>query len=68
MIRLTTPVMTYDLIEIPNAFFIFNVDSSKNQFTTIVEKTMNDTWSTKKQYKTVYRVVAELIDSNGNIL
>lgn len=63
MFRLKTPVTTYDLVEIPNAGYIFSTNG--NTFTTVVEKYENSKYV---QYKTVYRVIAELVDANGNVI
>ena len=64
-IRLQTKVLTYDLLTLPHYGWLFNYSSSSDTFTTIVNKREG---SSNVQYKTVYKIVPEVIDKNGNVI
>ena len=64
-IRLQTNVLTYDLLTLPHYGWLFNYGSSSDTFTTIVNKKEG---SKNVQYKTVYKIVPEVVDKNGNVI
>ena len=64
-IRLQTNVLTYDLLTLPHYGWLFNYSSSSDTFTTIVNKKEG---SKNVQYKTVYKIVPEVVDKNGNVI
>ena len=64
-IRLQTNALTYDLLTLPHYGWLFNYSSSSDTFTTIVNKREG---SSNVQYKTVYKIVPEVIDKNGNVI
>ena len=65
-IRLQTKAMTYDLLTLDHYGWLFNYSSSSDTFTTIVNKRGAD--DRNHQYKTVYKIVPELVDKNGNVI
>ena len=64
-IRLQTNVLTYDLLTLPHYGWLFNYGASSDTFTTIVNKKEG---SKNVQYKTVYKIVPEVVDKNGNVI
>ena len=64
-IRLQTKVLTYDLLTLPHYGWLFNYSSSSDTFTTIVNKREG---SSNHQYKTVYKIVPEVVDKDGNVI
>ena len=64
-IRLQTKVLTYDLLTLPHYGWLFNYSSSSDTFTTIVNKKEG---SKNVQYKTVYKIVPEVVDKDGNVI
>ena len=64
-IRLQTNVLTYDLLTLPHYGWLFNYGASSDTFTTIVNKREG---SKNVQYKTVYKIVPEVVDKNGNVI
>ena len=65
-IRLQTKAMTYDLLTLDHYGYLFNYSSSSDTFTTIVNKKEAD--SRNHQYKTVYKIVPEVVDKDGNVI
>lgn len=65
-IRLQTTAMTYDLLTLDHYAWLFNYSSSSDTFTTIVNKKGSD--NRNHQYKTVYKIVPEVVDKNGNAI
>ena len=65
-IRLETKAMTYDLFTLDHYAWLFNYSSSSDTFTTIVNKRGAD--DRNHQYKTVYKIVPEIVDKNGNVI
>ena len=64
-IRLQTNVLTYDLLTLPHYGWLFNYGASSDTFTTIVNKKEG---SKNVQYKTVYKIVPEVVDKDGNVI
>ena len=64
-IRLQTNVLTYDLLTLDHYGWLFNYGASSDTFTTIVNKKEG---SKNVQYKTVYKIVPEVVDKNGNVI
>ena len=64
-IRLQTNVLTYDLLTLDHYGWLFNYSASSDTFTTIVNKREG---SKNVQYKTVYKIVPEVVDKNGNVI
>ena len=64
-IRLQTNALTYDLLTLPHYGWLFNYSASSDTFTTIVNKKEG---SKNVQYKTVYKIVPEVVDKNGNVI
>ena len=64
-IRLQTNALTYDLLTLDHYGWLFNYSSSSDTFTTIVNKKEG---SKNVQYKTVYKIVPEIVDKNGNVI
>ena len=65
-IRLQTNAMTYDLLTLDHYGWLFNYSSSSDTFTTIVNKRGAD--DRNHQYKTIYKIVPEIVDKDGNII
>ena len=65
-IRLQTKAMTYDLLTLDHYGYLFNYSSSSDTFTTIVNKKGAD--NRNHQYKTVYKIVPEVVDKDGNVI
>ena len=65
-LRLETKAMTYDLLTLDHYAWLFNYSSSSDTFTTIVNKRGAD--DRNHQYKTVYKIVPEIVDKNGNVI
>ena len=65
-IRLQTTAMTYDLLTLDHYGWLFNYSASSDTFTTIVNKKGAD--KRNHQYKTVYKIVPEVVDKNGNAI
>ena len=65
-IRLQTNAMTYDLLTLDHYGWLFNYSSSSDTFTTIVNKKGSD--NRNHQYKTVYKIIPEVVDKNGNVI
>ena len=64
-IRLQTNVLTYDLLTLDHYGWLFNYSASSDTFTTIVNKKEG---SKNVQYKTVYKIVPEVVDKDGNVI
>ena len=64
-IRLQTKVLTYDLLTLDHYGWLFNYSSSSDTFTTIVNRREG---SKNVQYKTVYKIVPEVVDKDGNVI
>ena len=64
-IRLQTKALTYDLLDLPHYGWLFNYSASSDTFTTIVNKREG---SKNVQYKTVYKIVPEVVDKDGNVI
>ena len=65
-IRLQTKALTYDLLTLPHYGWLFNYGASSDTFTTIVNKKEAD--NRNHQYKTVYKIVPEVVDKDGNVI
>ena len=65
-IRLQTNAMTYDLLTLDHYAWLFNYSSSSDTFTTIVNKKGSD--NRNHQYKTIYKIIPEVVDKNGNVI
>ena len=65
-LRLQTNAMTYDLLTLDHYAWLFNYSSSSDTFTTIVNKRGSD--DRNHQYKTIYKIVPEVVDKNGNVI
>lgn len=65
-IRLQTNAMTYDLLTLDHYAWLFNYSASSDTFTTIVNKKGSD--NRNHQYKTVYKIIPEVVDKNGNVI
>ena len=64
-IRLQTTAMTYDLLTLDHYGWLFNYSASSDTFTTIVNKKEG---SKNVQYKTVYKIISEVVDKDGNVI
>ena len=64
-IRLQTKALTYDLLTLKHYGWLFNYSASSDTFTTIENRKEG---SKNYQYKTVYKIVPEVVDKNGNAI
>ena len=64
-IRLQTKALTYDLLTLKHYGWLFNYSASSDTFTTIENRKEG---SKNYQYKTVYKIVPEVVDKNGNVI
>ena len=65
-IKLQTNATTYDLLTLDHYGWLFNYSASSDTFTTIVNKKGAD--DRNHQYKTIYKIVPEVVDKNGNAI